>query len=233
VSGAGSFQRLAGASALAGAALMLASIGLSVAAAGAGLTSARELYYSVLGGGSGRGYLLHLSMVADMLGYYLLLAPVALFLQRWLRPQAPSLALLCTVAALAYILAGALGAAILSAALPPLVDSYVHATAQQRPVLETVYRTLVDVVYGGIWNTLEMIPFGTWLIGIGMLLREHEPRLGPVLVACGVAGLLDAAGFAVGLERAAIVILYPLLALFPIVVGWLGLILLRGRVRPA
>jgi Domain of unknown function (DUF4386) len=223
------FQRLAALAALTSSVLMLASIGLSSAAfgLGGGLRNARDLYYSVLSAGPASGYLLHLSMVADMLGYYLLLLPVALFLQRWLGRRSPNLAAVYTLAAVAYAIFGAIGAATLSALLPPLVNEYAHASAQQRQVLQEVYRAGVNAVYGGIWNTLEMIPFGTWLIGMGMLLRTYRPRLGLVLTACGAAGLCDALGFTLGLEAAAVTVLYPLLLLLPIAIAWLGLVLLR------
>ena len=136
--------------------------------------------------------LLRWGMILDMLSYYLPLLPVALFLWRWLASRNPDWVLFYTSCGLGYILIGAIGAVILAAVHPPLINAYAQASVEQRPVLETVFSAIWNMVYGGMWGILEVVLVGIWFLGIGLLLRG-ERRLFSIL---HYPGHFSAAGLA-------------------------------------
>jgi hypothetical protein len=111
----------------------------------------------------------------DLFGY-LLLAPLALYLHRRFR-QDPLIDLY-TVAALAYILFGALGAIILATAAPQLIRDYATAaSAAEQESIATTLSTLNQVVSVDLWQILEGIPAGVWLIGIGTSVYHAKHHL--------------------------------------------------------
>ena len=170
-------------------------------------------------------------MILDMIGYYLPLLPVALFLWRWLGPRNPDWVLFYTSCGLGYILIGSIGAAILAAVQPPLINSYAQASADQRYVLETIFSTMWNMVFGGIWNILEALLVGVWFLGIGWLLRTERRIFSIVSIILGISALLDLLGMILNLEvifllgAAIYVFLAPFWAL------WLGIDLLRKPVE--
>jgi hypothetical protein len=170
------------------------------------------------------------SMVLDLFGYYLLIAPLVLYTGRALRARAPGWARLATGALAAYVLVGAAGAAVLAAALPALMTSYATAAAAERATIATVYRAVTDAVYGGLWNLLEELLSGAgWLI-FGWLERARRPRLAVLTLALGAACLLDGAANSVGLKTVADFGLYVYLLLAPAWAVWAGVATLRERV---
>ena len=175
--------------------------------------------------------LLRWGMILDMLGYYLPLLPVALFLQRWLRPRNPDWVLFYTICGLGYILIGAIGAATLAAVQPSLILAYGQASVEQRYVLETVFITMWNMVFGGMWNILEVLLAGIWFLGIGLLLRSERRLFSIFSIILGISALLDSLGFILGIEALALlgVAIYVLLA--PFWTLWLGIDLLRKPVQ--
>jgi len=167
-------------------------------------------------------------MILDMFGYYLLLAPLALFLWSWLKNKGMNLVALYTLCGLAYILIGAMGAVILAAAGSPLIESYSKATGQQRQILEIVFSGFINVVYVGLWNLLESSLSGIWWLGIGRLLRREQPALGIVTIALGILALLDAFGWILNIEIIYTVGLAGILLLIPIWTLWFGIVLMRN-----
>jgi hypothetical protein len=131
------FQRLAGFTAIVSAVAAIASGALSLAVVPA---STRPDYWApVLALGTGAATTLHFAMVLDVFGYYLLLAPLALFLWTWLGPAKPDLVRVYTIGALAYMLLGALGAVTLGAVLPPFLGE-----SQSARHLSTVLMNLLE-----------------------------------------------------------------------------------------
>jgi hypothetical protein len=170
-------------------------------------------------------------MTLDMLGYYLPLLPVALFLWRWLGPRNPDWVRFYTFCGLGYVLIGAIGAAILAAVHPPLISAYAQASVEQRPVLETVFSAVWNMVYGGMWNILEVLLAGIWFLGIGSLLWDERRLFSIFSIILGISALLDSLGFILGIEALALlgVAIYVLLA--PFWTLWLGIDLLRKPVQ--
>ena len=223
------FQRVTGVTAVLSALLAFASAGLLGAAINfspqAFLNPAASL--GLLTPGS--EHLIRWGMLCDILGYYLLLAPLALYLHRWLGPKSPHLFPLYTLAGLAYLLIGAIGAATLAAVLPPLVQSAGQASGVQRETLTIALQIVANGVVVGLWNTLEVILAGVWWLGVGRHLRPERPALGSATIVLGSAALLDAAGVWLGIPLLAALGLNVMLLLAPIWALWIGIDILRQR----
>jgi hypothetical protein len=175
--------------------------------------------------------LMRWGLILDMLGYYLLLLPAALFLQRWCGPKSDWVRLY-TACGLGYILIGAAGAAALAAVHPPLATAYAQETSlAQRAVLETMFVSMWNLVYGGLWNILGEFLAGIWLLGLGLFLRGERRIFGVITVILGTAALLDSLGTILSVEALALPGLSIYLGLAPIWALWLGIDLLRKRVQ--
>jgi hypothetical protein len=170
-------------------------------------------------------------MILDMFSYYLPLLPVTLFLWRWLRSRNPDWVLFYTSCGLGYILIGAIGAAILAAVHPPLINAYTQASVEQRPVLETVFSAVWNMVYGGMWNILEVLLAGIWFLGIGSLLWDERRLFSIFSIILGISALLDSFGFMLDIDAVASLGLNIFLVLVPIWTLWLGIDLLRKPVQ--
>ena len=175
--------------------------------------------------------LLRWGMILDMLGYYLPLLPLAVFLQRWLGPRNPDWTRVDTICGLGYILIGAIGAATLAAVLPPLIIAFTQASAELQQVLEIVFSTIWNMVYGGLWNILEVLLAGIWFLGIGLLLRAQRRIFSIISMILGMSALLDSLGMMLRVESLALFGLYIYLFLAPIWALWLGIDLLRRPVQ--
>jgi len=174
--------------------------------------------------------LLRWGMILDMLVYYLPLLPLALFLWRWLRARSPNWVLFYTSCGLGYILIGAIGAVILAAVHPPLINAYAQATVEQRYVLETVFRTIWNMVYRGIWSILDELLVGVWFLGIGLLLRGEQRLFSIFSIILGISALLGWLGIILDIEALALLgAIYGLLV--PVWALWLGIDLVRKPVQ--
>src|SRR5258708_32405665 len=208
------FGRLAGVTCLLAGACYVAC-GVVVAAAVNFNLSLAAFSGTMITIGPGGAELLRWGMVLDGLGSYLLLGPLALYLWEGFKPERPALANLYSLCGLAYILVGAMGAFALAAALPPLIVAYGPASAAQRETLQVVFDTTFNVVYRGLWNPLEVVLLGVWLLGVGPWIASTRPALGRFTQLEGLAALLAAAGPVLALDPAfqgCVAGLLPLLA---------------------
>lgn len=146
---------------------------------------------AILGRAADAASLLRWGVIGDVFYGYLLWVPMALFLHRRLRPRKPWLADLGTVAAFAYIFVGAAGAAMMATAGSALVEQYFYALPQDRAAIATSFDLLRNVVFFGLWQTLDPITAGTWVASVGWLLITERRWLGRllILVAIGLFGL--------------------------------------------
>ena len=183
--------------------------------------------------GSRGANLLRWGMIFDVFGSYLLLAPLALHLWNWLKPKSPNFVTLYTLCGFAYMLIGAMGAIILSAVLPPLINDYVRASASQRANLQTVFNSFLDAVFLGLWNPLEVFLLGIWLVGIGPLIQRERRGLGVITRLLGFSALIDSTGRFLDVRTIFVVGSGGLFLLVPIwMIGW-GIDLLRHHVSEA
>ncbi|HLO13571.1 MAG TPA: DUF4386 family protein [Anaerolineales bacterium] len=187
----------------------------------------------ILSVGATGANLLRWGLILDMLGYYLPLIPVVLFIGHWFRSRNPDWIRFYTFCGLGYILIGATGAVVLAAIQLPLVNAYAQASGEQHYVLETVTRIIWNMVYGGMWNILGELLVGIWFFGAGSLLRTERRALGIVSMIVGISAVLDSLGMMLGLEALALLGLSIFLVLAPVWALWLGIDLLRKPVQIA
>jgi Domain of unknown function (DUF4386) len=223
-----SFQRLAAVTSILATLLALGSIGFQAVALGVSTDPFSNLT-SLLRIGANGANLFRWGLILDIFGYYLLLAPLALFLWSRLKPAGMNLISLYTFCGLAYMLVGAIGAATLAAISPPLIEGYGQASGQQRQVYEAVFSGFINAVYVGLWNLLESSLGGIWWLGIGLFLRREQPALGIFTTALGIFALLDALGRILNIQIIYTVGLAGILLLIPIWTLWFGIDLLRSR----
>ena len=227
-----SFQRFAALAAIISFPLALVSMVLSSMATDFNMDATTNLAFWLpwLSAGADAARLLRWAMMLDMFSYYLPLLPVALFLWRWLRSRSPNWILFYTSCGLGYILIGAIGAVILAAVHPPLINAYAQASVEQRQVLETVYSAIGNMVYGGMWGILEVVLAGIWFLGIGLLLRGERRLFSIFSIILGILALLGWLGVILSIEAiASLGVIYGLLA--PVWALWLGIDLLRKPVQ--
>ncbi|MDQ2933856.1 MAG: hypothetical protein M3R49_02550 [Chloroflexota bacterium] len=155
---------------------------------------------AIIGGGPTAATFLHWGAIGDMLFSYLLLVPLVLYLHARLRPRKPWLADLGTIGALAYIFVGASGAAILAAVGPALIEAYATAAPTDRVAIATSFELLRNVVFFGLWQTLDTISLGIWILSVGWLIRPDRKVLGLLLVALAVGCLATSVQTMLGLH---------------------------------
>jgi len=141
---------------------------------------------AILGRGATAASLLRWGVIGDLFYGYLLWIPMALFLHRRLRPLKPWLADLGTVAAFAYIFVGAAGAAMMATAGSSLVEQYANALPLDRAAIATSFDVLRNVVFFGLWQTLDPITAGTWVASVGLLLKTERRWLSSLLIVIAV-----------------------------------------------
>ena len=225
-----SFQRFAALAAIISFPLTIGSIVLSGMALDFNMEAATNPALLLSVGADGAN-LSRWGMILDMLGYYLPLLPVALFLWRWLRSRNPDWVLFYTSCGLGFILIGAIGAVILAAVHPPLINAYAQASVEQRPALETVFSAVWNMVYGGMWNILGELLAGTWFLGIGLLLRSERRLFSIFSIILGSSALLDSLGMILGIEAIALLGVSIFVFLAPVWTLWIGIDLLRKPVQ--
>jgi hypothetical protein len=222
------FQRLTALTALVSVPFALANLLLMGAAVGFDVSVGPYLSIAAATRESGSAALFHLAMLADMVGYYLLLIPLALFLGRWLHLRSPSLSGLAATFGLGYILLGALGAAVLSAVWPPLLEAYRQAEGERRDAVELLFQSVSSAIFVGVWNTLVSVLFGLWLLSVGLLVRRGHRAMGTASVVLGAVSLVDAAAAMAGARSLHAVVLYLYLLGAPVwALAW-GVLLLRS-----
>jgi hypothetical protein len=140
---------------------------------------------AVLAGGSASAALLRWGAIIDMFYSYVLLVPLALFLHRRLRPVKPWLADIGTVGAFAYIFVGAAGAAILATVGSSLVEAHAAAAPADRLAIATSFGMLKELVLG-LWQLLDPITAGVWILSVGWLLLPERQLVGRFLVVLAV-----------------------------------------------
>jgi hypothetical protein len=133
------------------------------------------------------------SMIFDMFGYYLLLLPVIYLLQEWIKTRS-AWSNVITFSGLAYILIGGIGAAILAIAWPSILSAYPAATPDTQLILKNNFKFINDMVYGGMWNLLEILLAGVWWLWTGIIFyRNKYSFIGILTIITGVSCLADSA----------------------------------------
>ena len=215
-----SFQRLAARITILAAISYLMSVGLLLAVMNFRF-SIEAFSGAMISAGSRGANLLRWAMIFDVFGSYLLWAPLALHLWNWLKPKSPGHVTFYTLCGLAYILIGSMGAIVLSAVLPPLMNEYAQASASQRETLQTVFNGFLNAVFLGLWNPLEVFVLGIWLVGLGPRIQRERQGLGIVTRLLGLFALIDSAGRFLDVKTIFFIGSSGLFLLVPIwLIGW-------------
>lgn len=173
--------------------------------------------------------MLRYGWLLDILGYYLLLAPVAIYLQQWLSEKAPLYSQLFTFCGLGYILCGGLGAAIMAGTSEPLFSAYQSGNATEQAAVAAAFATNFHQVFDGIWNQFAMLMAAVWLLGMGWLMRAERRGLAWMTSLIGIASLIDFLGMVLQLEMISTIGLNIYLWFGPIWALWLGLTVWRHK----
>lgn len=219
------FQRSASISALLAAPVALGSWVLVILAVGGNLALVEDLADVITLGASAAGYF-HLAwMVTDTFGYMLLLAPAAIYIWRWLKPQGPNLVPLSTFFGFAFFVVGSIAVYLLAGLAPPLMRAYEGASGAEQETLLLIFQSAFDMVYYGV-GPLGWLFGGLWWLSMGVVLRQERRMFG---LATMILGLL---GLGVWLEQAfriqsLAIIETPFLFLIPVWSVWLGIVIWR------
>jgi hypothetical protein len=163
--------------------ILLASVNFSISAVSDPM--------SVLTTGSRGADMWRLGSFLDLFGY-LSEIPLALYLANRFRGE-PGVDFF-TFAGILYMVMGALAAIIFALAAAPLIREYA-TNPSAKEAIATTFIALYRITTPGIWQTLNGILAGTWLLGIGRLAWVRGSRvMAPVLIGFGV--LLAAAAVA-------------------------------------
>ena len=207
--------------------ISIASIFLMAAAANFN-TAAFTDPQLLLGMTTADSQMLKWSMIADMLGFYLLLLPALFYFHQYLKTRTPW-SYLVTWCGSAYILIGAIGAAILSVVWPANIVEYPIATAAQQEAIGRSFDLASQIVYSGMWNTLEVLLAGAWWLGIGVVLKKEQPAFGLITITLGLASVVDGIGNMTGIAPMAELGLNIYLIVGMIWPVWFGAYLLTKR----
>jgi hypothetical protein len=183
----------------------------------------------LLGGGATSAELLRWASVLDLIGYYLATAVLAYVLWQWLRQRNRLIADLSALAAVGYVLAGGIGAAVLAMVGPMLVHQYTEAAAAERALIAAQFAVLLELVFRAIWQLLDGILLATWWLGIGLLVREELPGLSRLSLALTAVAILGVAANIVEQSLARDVLLGVTFALWTAWWVWLLVLLVRSQ----
>jgi hypothetical protein len=141
------------------------------------------------------------AIILDMLGYYVLLAPLFVAVGWRLFHLGERGAALWTIAALMYVTAGSVAAMALAYGVPTLLLGYAQASSSGRQGFVLALTALNEAAVRGVWQTFDPIVTGAWAIASGLALRRLGRRpLGTIGIALGGAAALFGGLRAIGIQ---------------------------------
>ncbi len=228
MSGERSFQRWTGGLAVAAGILALLSLVIGLA----GVNYDFEVFSdasSLIAAGTMAADFVRWSFWLNMLGNYLLLVPLALWLLRWLKPLNPPFAQVFTASGLLYLILGATGSAVLAAAWPLLMQRYELADVSQREFLTLAFQVVAAAVEDGLHGVLQNLCGAIWFLGMGALIRSKHGGLGVFTLSIGGFLCLNLIGAIFNIEALSLLGLTANIVLGPLWAIWLGIVLLRDK----
>lgn len=170
--------------------------------------------------------MLRWSMITDVFGYYLLLMPTLFLLHDWLKQQTPW-ANLVTCCGASYIILGSLGAAILAVTWPTLIAQFGVAQLGEQVTIKTIFSTISNMVYGGIWNLLNCYLGGVWWLGAGFALKRIWPICGWLGIIVGLLSLIDGIANMLEIHLLAEIALNLFLVIVPLWALFVGIAIIK------
>lgn len=184
----------------------------------------------ILGLGPAAAPLLRWSFFLSMLGAYLLLVPLAIWLGSTLDDPGDPALRLTTFCGLSYLTLGAVGAAILAAVWPSLMTANASATGQEQAALLIAFTSATSIAEDGFQGVVQNLAGAVWLVGLGSLLRRRRRLLAGFTIALGLCLLANAIGNLIEYEPLSLIGLTATILLVPLWSIWIGLELLRGTI---
>jgi len=135
-------------------------------------------------GGEGGAPILQWAALTDLFSYYLPVALIALAIRVAIRPRSPLIVDIATLAALGYVIAGSIGVTALASAGPAMMREY-DAPGADKAVTAVAFRLLIEVVFRGLWQTLDPILLGFWFLVVGRLTQPRRHAWGALAMALG------------------------------------------------
>jgi hypothetical protein len=185
----------------------------------------------ILGAGARSAEFLRWASVLDLIGYYLATAVLAYVLWQWLRPRNRLIADLSALAAVGYVFAGGVGAAVLAMVGPMLMHSYTVAAADDQALIAAHFTVLLELVWRAVWQLLDGILLAAWWLGIGLLLRADLPGLSWLSLVLAAGAVVGVVANVTGLTLVRDAMLGIAFALWT--VWWIWLLVLFLRSQPA
>jgi hypothetical protein len=186
---------------------------------------------SLIAIGSSAAVFIRWSYWLNMLGNYLFLIPLALFLYQWLKSVNPSFAQLFTASGLLYLVLGAAGSAMFAAAWPLLIELYESAPVEQRPFLVVDFAVVNALAGEGLHGVLQDLVGAVWFLGMGYLLRTKRNGLGIFTMTIGGFLILNTIGNILNIEALSLIGLTANIVLGPLWAIWLGTLLVLRKVE--
>lgn len=165
----------------------------------------------------------------NMLGNYLLLIPLALFLYRWLGSANSGLIQLFTASGILYMVLGAMGSAIFAAAWPYLIETYATSAADYQEILISNFEMITKIAGEGFHGVLQDLVGATWFLGIGYFLRSKLKGLGIFGMVVGLFVALNTIGLLLNIEAISLIGLTANILLGPLWSICMGVILIRSE----
>jgi hypothetical protein len=177
--------------------------------------------------GADEAGILRWSWLLAVLGFYVLLIPVILYLGHRLDSRSPGLSRLVMVVGIGSVFVGTIELAMMVAALPPMMTAWSTATATEQTSLAMVFKVVTDITFFGL-SPLAYVLGGIWWVGVGSLLRPERPAFAVVTIILGVGTLASGLGYLIQLDLLArLEFINYLLA--PIWALWIGVVVARDR----
>jgi hypothetical protein len=228
MTGAQSFQRLAGLMAILASVLAVASLWVGLA----GLDYELDAFSgaeAILDAGAAAAPYIRWSQICNLFGNYLLLFPLALLLWRWLRPANPPFADFYTLAGLFFLAVGGIASGILVGAWPAMLIDYAHAADTEREMIATVFVNITRSIEDGLQGLVQNVPGAIWLLGMGGLLKRERPALGWLTLVFGFFMLVNSLGSLLDNSTLSMIGFSGNLLILPLWAMWIGVDLLRRR----
>jgi hypothetical protein len=157
------------------------------------------------------------AVILDMLGYYVLLAPLFVAVGRRLFDLGEQRAALWTIGALMYVTAGSVAAMALAYGVPPILRAYAQASSSGRAGLVIALTALTEAAARGVWQTFDPVVTGAWAAASGLALRRLGRRsLGTIGLVLAGAAVVFAGVRATGVQSYPV--LYVVAAVFAVAI---------------
>ena len=96
--------------------------------------------------------------------------------------------------------------------------------------MHVMINVFYSMIVRGLWNPLEILLLGIWLLGIGSFLRSERTALGVLTLTIGGFAMIDALGWIMQVELIFRVGVFGI-SLLIVWGAWLGISVLRRPIR--